>query len=519
MPGPAFHAGLTLRALRALRRAGLLGPVRPDRLARIAAAPLRLGLGPATIVASGAARHPDHPALVDERGSLTYEQLDRRGAAIAAGLDVRPGSALAVMCRNHRGFVEALLACSRRGADLLLLNTEFSARQLAEVLDRERPAAVVHDEEFGEAFEGSDLKRVSEVTLDELAERGGSTSSRRRGRLVILTSGTTGTPKGAPRKPSVRAMVGPMTALLSQVPLRAREPMLVGPPFFHGFGFAYLALGLFLGSTILMQRRFDPEAALAAIERHRATSFIGVPVMHQRTMQLPEEVRRRYDTSSLRTLISAAAPLSPALAEALMDEFGDVLYNLYGSTETGFGAIAGPADLRAASGTVGRPPFGTTLKILDDDHRELGPGETGHIFMGGELVFEGYSGGGSKETVDGLMNTGDLGHLDEEGRLFIDGREDDMIVSGGENVFPGEVEDVLARHEQVEDVAVTGVEDEEFGQRLRAYVVTASGLSEDELKAYVKENLARYKVPREVVFVDELPRNPTGKLLKSKLPG
>jgi len=527
MPALTFHAELTVRALRALAGAGVLGPVRPDRLARLALAPLRLGLGPATMVASAAARHPDQPALVDERGRLGYAELDRRGAAIAAGLDVGPGDSLAVMCRNHRGFVEAMLAGSRCGADLLLLNTEFSAAQLAEVMEREKPAAVVYDEEFADALSDVGLPRVlgwhegapDAPTLDDLASRGGARSSRTQGRLVLLTSGTTGTPKGAPRKPSLRSLVGPMTALLSEVPLRAREPIVVGPPFFHGFGFAYLALGLFLGSTVLMRRRFDPEAVLAAIDEDRATTFIGVPVMHQRIMELSEEVRSRYNISSLRALISAAAPLSPALASELMDEFGDVLYNLYGSTETGFGAIAGPADVRAAPGTVGRVPFGTTLKILADDGRALGPGETGHVYVGGELVFEGYSGGGSKETVDGLMNTGDLGHLDESGRLFIDGREDDMIVSGGENVFPAEVEDVLARHEQVDDVAVTGVEDDEFGQRLRAYVVTASELSEDQVKAYVKENLARYKVPREVVFVDELPRNPTGKLLKAELPG
>jgi acyl-CoA synthetase (AMP-forming)/AMP-acid ligase II len=537
LAGPVFHAKLGLRALRAAAGAGLLSPTRPDRLVRMAAAPLRLGLGPATIVAAAAARHPDQVALVDERGALTYEQLDRRAAAVAVGLSrelgVGPDGSLAVMCRNHRGFVEALLAGSRCGADLLLLNTEFSGPQLGEVVEREQPGAVVHDEEYHESFEEAGLgdRRFvawhdgdpgTDRTLEALTEEdpGGAPSSRRQGKLVLLTSGTTGTPKGAPRKPSLRAVIGPATALLSEVPVRAREPMLIGPPFFHGFGFAYLVLALSLGSTVVMRRRFDPEAALAAIEQRRATAFVGVPAMHQRILQLPEEVRRRHDTASLRALISAAAPLSSALAEGLLQEFGDVLYNLYGSTETGFGAIAGPADLSAAPDTVGRPPPGTTLKILDDDGSPLGPGDTGHVFVGGGLVFEGYSGGGSKDTVDGLMNTGDLGHLDDEGRLFIDGREDDMIVSGGENVFPAEVEDVLARHDGVEDVAVIGVEDDDFGQRLRAYVVAGDGaeLSEDQLKEDVKANLARYKVPRDVVFVDEVPRNPTGKQLKSELP-
>jgi fatty-acyl-CoA synthase len=202
-----------------------------------------------------------------------------------------------------------------------------------------------------------------------------------------------------------------------------------------------------------------------------------------------------------------------------MDAFGEVLFNLYGTTETGFAAIAGPEDLRAAPGTVGRPPRGTTLRILDDEREEIGPGEVGHVFMGGELVFEGYSGGGGKEVVEGMMNTGDLGHLDHDGRLFIDGREDEMIVSGGENVFPQEVADALAAHDDVADVAVFGVDDKQFGQRLRAYVVAAEGSEpgEDELVAHLRDRVARFKLPREFVFVDEIPRNPTGKVLRRRL--
>ncbi len=501
----------------------------------MALAPLRAGLGPAAIVAAAAARHPDHPALIDELGTLTYGELDRRSAAAAAGLrdefGVGPDRSLAVMCRNHRGFLDALLAGSRCGADVLLLNTDFSAPQLAEVVGREGAGAVIHDEEYSAAFERAGFadRRVvawhdrdpGAPTLEALIERGGRPPwNHHAARFVLLTSGTTGTPKGAPRSPSLRALLGPWTALVSQVPLRAREPMLIAPPLFHGFGFAYLALGLVLGATVVIRRRFEPAAVLDDLERHRVTTLVAVPVMHQRILRAFERSGGRHATSSLRVLISAAAPLAPALAEGLMDAFGDVVYNIYGTTETGFGAIAGPDDLRAAPGTVGRPPFGTEVRILDDVGHELPPGKSGHLFVGGPLIFEGYSGGGSRETVDGLMNTGDLGHLDEEGRLFIDGREDDMIVSGGENVFPAEVEDLLRRHPAVEDAAVIGVDDEEFGQRLRAFVVTADGVevSEEELKTYVRDNLARFKVPREVVFVREVPRNPTGKVVKAELP-
>ncbi|HXS44647.1 MAG TPA: AMP-binding protein, partial [Solirubrobacteraceae bacterium] len=235
---------------------------------------------------------------------------------------------------------------------------------------------------------------------------------------------------------------------------------------------------------------------------------------------LGPEVIGKYDLSKLRIIAASGSALPGELATKVMDAFGDVLYNLYCSTEGAWATIATPADLRAAPGTAGRPPRGTVVRIVDDEGRDVPPGATGRIFVGNELAFDGYTGGGGKQVLEGLLCSGDVGHLDEAGRLFIDGRDDEMIVSGGENVFPREVEDLLARHDAVEDVAVVGVEDDEFGQRLKAFVVTVRGGAapgEDELKDYVKANLARYKVPREVVFLDELPRNATGKVLKREL--
>ena len=292
----------------------------------------------------------------------------------------------------------------------------------------------------------------------------------------------------------------------------------MAPPLFHAFGLAYLSLGLFLGSPVVMRRKFGPRETVAAIVRHRVHMLVGVPVMLSRLLEVPEAELLVLRNSELEAVVSAGAPLTGALSVRLMDALGDKLYNLYGSTETGFGAIANPADLRRAPGTVGRPPLGTKLAILTPDRHELPAGQTGAIFLGGPLVFEGYSGGGSKEMVRGLMNTGDLGHLDAAGRLFVDGREDDMIVSGGENVFPGEVEEVLAHHPQVADVAVIGVSDQEYGQRLCAYVVPRENApSIDELRAYLKAQLARYKVPRDIVFLEQLPRNATGKVLRKQL--
>jgi fatty-acyl-CoA synthase len=293
---------------------------------------------------------------------------------------------------------------------------------------------------------------------------------------------------------------------------------MIAAPLFHMWGYAHFSLGMLLASTVVLRRKFSPEGTLQAIAEHQCTCCPMVPVMVQRIMDLPEETRAKYDLSSLRAVPLSGSALPGDVGIGFMDEFGDVIYNIYGSTEVATASIATPADLRAAPGTAGRVPRGTVVKIYDENGKELPRGQDGRIFVGNEMLFEGYTGGGSKDVIDGLMSTGDVGHFDEEGRLMVSGRDDEMIVSGGENVFPREVEDLLARHEKVSDVAVIGVDDEKFGQRLKAFVVPKNGKpSEDELKKYVKSNLAGYKVPREVEFIDELPRNATGKVLKREL--
>jgi fatty-acyl-CoA synthase len=275
-----------------------------------------------------------------------------------------------------------------------------------------------------------------------------------------------------------------------------------------------------LSSTLVIRRKFDPEATLSLTAQHEATALAVVPVMLQRILELPLETIGKYDLSALRVIAASGSALPGELATKTMDAFGDVLYNLYGSTEVAWATIATPEDLRAAPGTAGRPPRGTIVRLYDENGAPISkPGETGRIFVGNEMLFEGYTGGGGKDVIDGLMATGDVGHFDDDGHLFVDGRDDEMIVSGGENVFPREVEDLLTDHDAIDEVAIIGVDDEKFGQRLKAYAVKTKGkkVSEDDLKAYVKKNLAGYKVPREIVFMDELPRNATGKVLKREL--
>jgi acyl-CoA synthetase (AMP-forming)/AMP-acid ligase II len=420
------------------------------------------------------------------------------------------------------------------------LNTAFAGPQIADVIEREDPVAVIYDEEFEELVrEGAagKLRFVaaagtrgggaeggangsSDPRLDDLIARGDESDlipPVERGRVIILTSGTTGKPKGAPRKQP--DSMQPAAALFSKIPLKARETTVIAAPMFHSWGLAHFNLALPLGSTIVLRRRFDPEETLRAVAEHRASTLVVVPVMLQRMLDLGAETIARYDTHALRVIALSGSSLPGDLATRAMDAFGEVLYNLYGSTEVAWATIATPEDLRAAPGTAGRPPIGTIVKILDAAGKEVATGQTGRIFVANELMFEGYTDGGGKEIVRGLMSTGDVGRFDAQGRLFVEGRDDEMIVSGAENVFPREVEDLLAAHGDVEEVAVVGVPDEEFGQRLKAFVVTRDGveLSEQTVQEYVKKSLARYKVPREVVFLEQLPRNATGKILKREL--
>lgn len=247
--------------------------------------------------------------------------------------------------------------------------------------------------------------------------------------------------------------------------------------------------------------------------------MIVVPIMLRRILDLGPAALAEHDLSSLRIVFIGGSQLGGALATRALEALGPVVYNMYGSTEVAYATIATPADLTVAPGCVGAVVPGSVVKIFGDDGREVPPGTRGRIFVGNVLTFEGYTDGGTKESVQGLMSTGDIGHFDSDGRLFIDGRDDEMIVSGGENVYPGEVEEALVQHPGILDAAVVGVDDEEFGQRLRAYLVLRPGttLTEHEVREYVRNRLARFKIPRDVLFVDELPRNAGGKVLKRVL--
>jgi acyl-CoA synthetase (AMP-forming)/AMP-acid ligase II len=536
LPSPldklASKATSTGYGLKVLAGSGILRPYPPLTLARAGRALQQWGTGPAGGFVAMAALLPERTWVIDERGELTFREVDRRTNRLARalrGLGVEEGDSVALMARNHRGFVEASVAAAKLGADLIFLNTAFAGPQLVDVLERENPTVVIHDEEFAGMLEKAHVEKrvLSWVdgdtdldTLDSLieAERddGPVDVPGHHSRIVILTSGTTGTPKGAPRN---EAGIDAAVSLLSRMPLRFGWKVHIAAPLFHTWGFAHMMLSLLLGHTMVLRRKFDPEAALALVDEQKCDEVVVIPVMLQRMLGLPDDTLDQYSLRTVKVVAASGSALPGDLALSWMDRFGDNLYNTYGSTEVAYASIATPEDMRTQPATAGKPPWATVVKIFDEDGKELPQGESGRIFVGNSLLFEGYTGGGRKDMIEGLMSSGDVGRFDEHGLLYVEGRDDEMIVSGGENVFPKEVEDTLARHEAVVEVAAIGVDDDDFGKRLRAFVVLRDGASatEDELKAHVKDNLARFKVPREIITLDELPRNATGKVLKRDL--
>ncbi|BBX58130.1 Long-chain-fatty-acid--CoA ligase [Mycobacterium shottsii] len=523
-----------------LARSGLIAPMRPDRYLKIAAAMRREGMGFTAGFAGAAQRCPDRPGLVDELGTLTWRQLEERSNALAAALQALPAGSpkvVGIMCRNHRGFVEALVAANRIGADILLLNTAFAGPALADVVAREGVDTVIYDEEFtatvDRAFDGRpQATRIvawsdgqHDLTVEQLVNahlRDQPERTDRTGRLILLTSGTTGTPKGA-KHSGGSGGIGTLKAILDRTPWRAEQPIVIVAPMFHAWGFSQLVLAASLACTIVTRRKFDPEATLDLIDRHRATGLVVVPVMFDRIMELPTKVLNRYSGRTLRFAAASGSRMRPDVVIAFMNRFGDVIYNNYNATEAGMIATATPAGLRAAPDTAGRPAEGTEIRILEPEFNEVPVGEVGSIFVCNDSQFDGYTSGTTKDFHAGFMSSGDVGYLDRNGRLFVVGRDDEMIVSGGENVYPIEVEKTLATHPEVAEAAVIGVDDEQYGQPLAAFVVLEPDADLDEnaapetLKQHVRDNLANYKVPREIAVLDELPRGSTGKILRAEL--
>ncbi|MFF3228319.1 AMP-binding protein [Nocardia suismassiliense] len=485
--------------------------------------------------AAAAAYDPDRIALIDGSRTRTFAEMHARTSALAgamARLDLGFGDTVGLLSRNHAGMVECMVAAGKLGVDVALLNVGLSGRQIEDIVQRHRIAALFVDGELEQlvCYLHTDLPRFNidghppvphRTTIDDLIAQGERDFHRptRPGRLIVLTSGTSGTPKGA-RRPEPKGF-GTIAALLSRIPLPMEQPMLIPAPLFHTWGLAGLQISTPLRATVVLPERFDAEECLRLVAEHQVASMIVVPTMVNRILDLPTAVRARYDTSSLRAVVSCGAPLAGATVLRFMDVYGEILYNVYGSTEVSWATIATPDDLRTAPTTAGKPPLGTRVAVLGPDRRPVPIGVTGNIYVGNHMLFDGYVSSAPPAESDGMLDTGDLGYLDVAGRLFIAGRDDEMIISGGENVFPRPVEEALAHLPQVSEVAVVGVPDQEFGQRLAAFVVKRedSGLDSDMIRSYIRHRLSRFSVPRDVTFLASLPRGETGKIIKQLLTG
>ncbi len=524
-----------LKNLKRLKEAGATSP--KGSLGLVLSIPRLLVRGPSLGIISrnNAFAFGSKPAIHDRDGTLTWAELDRRAnraASMLAAIGASPGDRVAMLLRNGHEMAELILGCQKSGIVACPLNTWAKPKELTATIGGSKPVVLIYDQLHAEQVkeagsrgavlvqvgEGEGVKgsKSYEVLLADASARPPAAVTLNRGsaRIIIHTSGTTGTPKGASRDSSASG-IGALANILGVVPYRRDDVLLIPTPMFHSFGLASFSFGTALGTTMVMPERFDPAETLELIEKHKVTALSLVPVMIRRIVALPEAKRKAHDLSSLRILMASGSVLSDDLRRAATELFGPVMYDLYGSTEIGWVAIATPEDIATRPRTVGKPVEGTEVAVFSASGEKLGRGEIGELYIKSEILFEGYISGDTKDERDGYMSIGDLGHFDEDGFLYVEARTDDMVVVGGENVYPVEVEQIIEDIPGVEEVTVFGMESEEYGHVLIAFVV--GKVTAAEVKKACKAELASYKVPKEVKVVKELPRTSTGKVLKREL--
>ena len=481
--------------------------------------PWLLGRGPSLGILSQihATGRGSQVALIDREGELTWSELESRSNRLAHALEemeLRPGDRVATLLRNGRETVEAIIAGQKRGFEVAPLNTWAKPRELRTIMLIYDPK---HEEQVREALGGESLSEravdYEALIADQPDTEPFPFGARGSQRILIHTSGTTGKPKAAARNANARATLA-FLQVLAMVPYKQDDVIVCPAPLFHSFGLLTMTIWTVLGATIVLPEKFDPEDSLELVEKHGATAASFVPVMIRRMLSLSDE-EREHDLSSLRIVLASGSAMSPDMRKGAMELFGEVLYDLYGSTEAGWVAIATPEDMKEDPETLGKPVPGVEVAVYSEDKKRLDSCEHGTLYIKSDMVFEGYSSGEETEEIDGYLSIGDIGWLDDEGRLYVEGRDDDMVVIGGENVYPAEIEEVIDGMDGVDDVAVLGMEDEEYGEVLAAFVT--GSVEPDRVKETCDKELASFKVPKVVEIVDDLPRNSTGKVLKKEL--
>jgi fatty-acyl-CoA synthase len=530
------------RVARVARKIDVLGDVHPlagPALARLA---LRSGLSVRTVHAIHALHTPDRPALVDARGARTYAEVDRAinrtAHALAEELGIGRGDAVALAAENCAEYVITWFALMRLGARAVHASHRSTPAELAYLAAHSGMRAVlvsaasldaaleVARARPGLAIVTTDGAAPGARRFDDLLARARSSGlprvpARHQGsESIVYTSGTTGKPKGAVRD-FARFGVVEGARLLDRLPFRIGDRHLVVAPLHHSGAQAFTLIHSALGATIHLHAHFEAQPALEALSRERIHSVFLVPTMIRRIVELPADVRARWPTPDLRALVSGAAEFPDALRLAAIDAFGaPVVHDFYGATELGWVTVIDGTEMLARPGSVGRPLPGQAVAIMDRDGRRLPAGETGLVYVRNEQTMSGYLGdaAATDETRRGAWITvEDLGRVDAGGYLYISGRERDMVKSGGVNLYPVEIEEVIAHHPGVRDVAVIGLPDREWGERLAAIVVPRGPLDPADVERFARTKLASVKVPKEWHLVDELPRNPTGKVLKRDL--
>jgi fatty-acyl-CoA synthase len=534
-----------------LRRTGALQPVSPAGVARFVQAARRTRPGPHLAPMFHAAVHPDREALVEYGAAsvrrMTWAQLDEAINRLASALAARGaarGSRVALMLPNGCEYLIAQQALARVGGTAVQIGYRLKPAEISYILANAEPhATLVHADYLAAmrdaraiAGQGSPMLVVGGTGGDdagavtgwdaalaaaapELPQTRGPSGDG--GGVIVYTSGTTGKPKGASRAWN-RTGLESVADMIQQVGMRADDRHLVVCPLYHSAAPAFVAIMLALGATVVLMNHFDPEGALAIIQRERITCSLMVPTMIVRLGNLPDATIARYDTSSLRWIMSAAAPLTTEAARRFMARFGPILWNFYGATETGLVTLAGPADHVSRPGTIGRVLRGNEIRLLDDAGAEVPRGGVGELFVRNTTMFSGYHNDAEATRAsqrDGFCSVGDMGRVDADGHYYLESRKHDMVISGGVNIYPREIEDHLHTHPAILEAAVIGMPDPEWGETLRAFVVLREGeaLTEVEVIDYCRQALADFKRPRRVTFLPELPRNPTGKVLKREL--